>query len=137
MVDKPEGTEANTEQAQEAARPKQTNARLQLLEEQVDLLLVDMKDVKARVANVPKRGLFGGKRARTPVKDTKTGMVYLSKSHCGQQLCEEANTDPTDHFAFYKLQNAFPDRFVEATEEEAKAAEEFWKGEEEEAPAEA
>jgi len=127
----PEDTE-NTVEEQVQARPKQTSARLDLLEEQVDELLEDMKDVKARVANVPKRGLFGGKRTRTPVKDTKTGIVYLSKSHCGQQLGDEVGADPTDHFAFYKLQAAFPDRFVEATEEEAAAAEEYWKPAEEE-----
>lgn len=67
-------------------------------------------------------GLFGGKRGRVAIKDTKTGLIYASKSALGKALATEADTDGLDHFAWYKLTAKFPERFVEATEAEAKTA---------------
>lgn len=62
--------------------------------------------------------LFGGNRARTPIRDTDTGKVYKSKSACGRALCTEAGTDSNDHFAWYKLLAKFPSRFEELTDDE-------------------
>ncbi len=130
----PSVAEATKEAAQE--EPKRVvltvEARLSLLEEAFDELITkvteSLDEIKEEVKKAPavKRGLFGGKRTRTPVKDTSTNVVYLSKSHCGQALADLVGTDALDHFAFYKLQAAFPERFVEASEAEAAKAKEYW-----------
>lgn len=62
-----------------------------------------------------KVGLFGGKRVRTPVRDTKTGVIYRSKYQAGKALATEAGANLTDRFAWYKLISRFPGRFVEVT----------------------
>ena len=122
----PAAVEATIEKvAEEVVLPVQE--RLALLEEAFEELHTMIGEVKDSVQAAPaKKGLFGGKRGRVPVKDTTTGVIYLSKSHCGQLLAGEADTDQGDHFAYYKLQSAFPDRFIEATEQEAATAKEYW-----------
>jgi len=64
-------------------------------------------------------GLFGGKREKTAIKDTKTGILYSSKAAVGKKLAAEFGADPGDHFAWYKIQAKAPDRFINATPEEA------------------
>lgn len=66
-----------------------------------------------------KVGLFGGKRLRTPIRDTKTGVIYRSKYQTGKALATEAGANPTDRFAWYKLVSRFPGRFVEVTPEKS------------------
>lgn len=61
---------------------------------------------------------FGEHTERVAVKDTTTGKLYVSKSAAGKDLAAEAGTEPTDHFAWYKLTKKFPDRMVDATPEE-------------------
>ncbi len=89
------------------------------------LSLIDVVETLAeRIGKVEKTavkkstGLFGGKRGRIAIKDTTTGTIYVSKAAVGKALASEADTDPLDHFAWYKLQAKFPDRFVDASEEE-------------------
>lgn len=88
--------------------------------EMIDLLekLSGRMDKLEKTAVKKAAGLFGGKRGRVAIKDTQTGVVYISKSAVGKALAGEADTDPLDHFAWYKLQAKFPERFVEASEEE-------------------
>ena len=62
-----------------------------------------------------KVGLFGGKRVPTPVRDTKTGVIYRSKYQAGKALAAEAGANPTDRFAWYRLTYQFLGRFVEVT----------------------
>jgi hypothetical protein len=66
-----------------------------------------------------KAGLFGGKRVRNPIRDTKTGAIYRSKYQTGKALAVEAGINPTDRFAWYKLISRFPERFVEVTSEKS------------------
>ena len=70
-----------------------------------------------------KSGLFGGKRKRTSIRDTKTGTLYVSKASCAKNVAGEFGLDPLDSFAWYKIQAQDPERFVEATEEERAKAE--------------
>ena len=76
----------------------------------------------------PKR-LFGGKTGRRAIKDTKTGTVYASLSACSKALAGEfadkngVALDPLDRYAWYKMLQAAPERFVDATAEETAAAE--------------
>lgn len=64
-------------------------------------------------------GLFGGKREKTAIKDTKTGKIYPSKASVGKNLAGEYKLDVTDNFAWYKIISQAPDRFVAASDEEA------------------
>ncbi len=80
--------------------------------------VVERMDKLEKTAITKPKGLFGGKRGRIAIKDTTTGVVYVSKAAVGKALATEADTDGLDHFAWYKLQAKFPDRFVDATEEE-------------------
>jgi len=103
------------------AKPK---TKIDQLEETILSLIDVVEELSKRIDKVEKsavtkpRGLFGGKRGRIAIKDTTTSIVYVSKAAVGKALASEADTDPLDHFAWYKLQAKFPDRFVEATEEE-------------------
>lgn len=99
-------------------------SRLEILEDTVANLTTALTAATDKIAELEKSGigkkagLFGGKRERTAMKDTKTGVVYISKSALGKCLATEADTEPLDHFAYYKLMAKFPDRFVEASAEE-------------------
>jgi len=105
----------------EAEKPK---TKLDALEETVGELIDTVQGIAERMDKLEKSavkkkaGLFGGKRERTAIKDTKTSIVYVSKAAVGKALAGEADTAPDDHFAWYKLQAKFPDRFVDATPEE-------------------
>ncbi len=105
----------------ETGKPK---TKIDQLEETVLSLIDVVEEQSKRIDKVEKTtvkkatGLFGGKRGRVAIKDTQTGVVYISKSAVGKALAGEADTDPLDHFAWYKLQAKFPERFIEASEEE-------------------
>ena len=84
----------------------------------------------AAVATGPKK-LFGGRTGRRAIKDLKTGIVYPSLSACSKAVASEfkdANGVPlsqTDVYAWYKMiaTEEGKTRFVDATPEEAAAAE--------------
>ncbi len=106
---------------QEAAKPKTKVDQLEeSLLELIDMVsgVVERMDKLEKTTLTKPKGLFGGKRGRIAIKDTTTGTVYVSKAAVGKALAKEADTDPLDHFAWYKLQAKFPDRFVDASEEE-------------------
>ena len=97
--------------------------RLAAIEEVVNEALKNMEGLKKQVGSVAApKGLFGGKRERVAMKDTKTGVVYPSKAALGRALATEFGVDMDDHFSYYKVISAAPDRFAEAPEAEAKAA---------------
>jgi len=104
-----------------ADKPK---TKIDQLEDSLLEMIDVMEKLSARMDKLEKTavkkatGLFGGKRGRIAIKDTTTGIVYISKASVGKALAAEADTDPLDHFAWYKLQAKFPERFVEATEAE-------------------
>ena len=60
--------------------------------------------------------LFGGKRARIKIRDIETGVVYKSKYEAGKKLAALVGGDSSDHFVWYKILHAFPDRFEEIKE---------------------
>ncbi len=104
-----------------AEKPKTKVDQLEeSLLELIDMVsgVVERMDKLEKSAITKPKGLFGGKRGRIAIKDTKTGTIYVSKAAVGKSLASEADTDPLDHFAWYKLQAKFPDRFVDASEEE-------------------
>lgn len=108
------------------SKPK---TKIDALEETVLKLIDMMEDVSKRMDKLEKgtvkkpAGKFGGHKERVAMKDTKTGIVYVSKAALGKDLAGEIEGgDPLDHFVYYKLTKAFPDRFVEASEEEAATA---------------
>jgi len=113
---------------------EQPKTKLDALEETVVKMIDMLEELAKRIEKVEKTavkkstGLFGGKRTRTAIKDTKTGAIYVSKAAVGKNLAGEFNLDPLDHFAWYKITALEPDRFVEAGEEEAQKV---WKEEEE------
>jgi hypothetical protein len=81
---------------------------------------------KKQAVTKPK-GLFGGKRAPTPMKDLKTGAVYPSKAALGKWLGAEAGGDPLDTMVYYTVIKVLKmpdgaDRFVEASVEEGTKA---------------
>ncbi len=105
----------------EAGKPKTKIDQLEdSILELIDMVggVVERVDKLEKTAVKKSTGLFGGKRGRTAIKDATTGVVYISKSAVGKALAGEADADPLDHFAWYKLQAKFPDRFVEASEVE-------------------
>lgn len=56
----------------------------------------------------------GQKKARAeakPVTDTKTGITYKSEYAAGKAVAAEYGFDPADHFAWYKILKADPERF--------------------------
>lgn len=79
-------------------------------------------------ATVQKKGMFGGKRERVAIKDTKTGAVYPSQAAVTKQLAGEFGLSATDHFACYKIFAKEPNRFIRMSGAEAEAV---WKAEEE------
>ena len=101
---------------------------VQNLVDAVPLILDEIK--KLQTTTVKKSaGLFGGKRTKTAIKDTTTGKVYPSKAAVGKMLGKEFGCAPDDNFAWYKIIAKAPDRFKDASAEEAEAA---WKKQDEE-----
>lgn len=89
--------------------------------DQVEVLTKEIETLK-KTSVKRSAGLFGGKRTKTAIKDTKTGKIYPSKANVGRVLAKEFNFDIKDNFSWYKIIGQAPDRFVEASEEEAKKA---------------
>jgi len=107
---------------------KTPEERIDALEEAVINMLDMLEDMAKKLATVEKtavtkpKGLFGGKRSKTAIEDTKTGTVYPSKSAVGKALYGEIKDgDPSDRFIWYKLLTQFPERFKELGEDDPKA----------------
>ncbi len=103
--------------------------RLESLEDALSEMVDLLQDLNSRMEALEKNtvkkksGLFGGKTKPRAIKDSKTGIVYTSLTALGKACAHEIGVDPlADKFVFYKLDKAFPDRFVEPTEAEATAA---------------
>lgn len=102
--------------------------RIKAIEDVVGSLIDKVESLTNEVVTLKKTavkkstGLFGGKREKTAIKDTKTGKVYPSKASVGKNLAKEFNLDPLDSFVWYKIITQAPDRFIEASPEEAKKA---------------
>jgi len=120
------------------ATPKTAEQRLDAIEgvvfevlDKLEALAKDFAGLQKSAVTKPK-GLFGGKRTPTPMKDLKTGIVYASKAAVGKALAAEAGADPLDSMAYYTVIKVLrmpdkdaSDRFAPASEEEgAKAREE-------------
>ena len=102
--------------------------RIKAIEDGITSALDMMESITVKLNEVDKKtlkkstGLFGGKRKKTSIKDTKTGVVYASKSAVGKALYGEIKDgDPGDRFIWYKLLTQFPERFVELDEQSAEA----------------
>ena len=121
----------------EEAAERSPEERLEAIEgvvfeliDRVEKLANGFEGFKKQAVTKPK-GLFGGKRTPTPMKDLKTGIVYPSKAAVGKNLGAEAGADPLDTMAYYTVIKVLKmpdgaDRFVEASaEESAKSRAEF------------
>lgn len=112
----------------EGQEPKTVEARLDDLESAIKTMLDMLEDVTKKIAEVDKKavkkssGLFGGKRTKTAIKDTKTGTVYASKAQMGKRVAAEFGLDPGNNFVYYQIITKAPDRFVDAGEEESAKA---------------
>jgi len=98
---------------------------ISVVQDLVDAIPTILDEIKKLQTTTVKKsaGLFGGKRTRTAIKDTVTGIIYPSKAALGKALAKEFGTDVTDNFAYYKIIAKAPkDRFVEASPEEAQKA---------------
>lgn len=58
-----------------------------------------------------KKGTVVARKNAKPIRDTKTGKEYSSMVQAGKALCGEVGGDITDHYVWYKILRAFPDRF--------------------------
>lgn len=105
---------------------KTPEERIGALEDIAGTILDMLEKLTKKVEDVDKRavkksaGLFGGKRTKTAIKDTQTGVVYASKAQMGKKLAAEFGLDPGNNFVYYQIILKAPDRFVDASEEEAK-----------------
>ncbi len=54
---------------------------------------------------------FGKNTGAKQVKDTKTGITYASLGKCAKAVATEFDVNPDDHFAWYPIYKADPDRF--------------------------
>jgi hypothetical protein len=103
------------------------NAVLTMLDK-VEELVNQIADVKKSGGEKKTTQRAGADHSRKAVKDTKTGKIYPSKFATGKAVIseerpkdEKGELDPLNTWAWYRLTKLYPDRFVEATEEEAKA----------------
>ena len=105
--------------------------------DRVESLVKEVASVKktattAATAAPVKKGLFGGHRQQTPMKDLLTGIVYISKAAVGKAFAAEIGEDPANTFVWYKVFTKLrmpkdnkaglaegSERFVAATEDEA------------------
>ena len=111
--------------------PKTIEERMAAMEEAMTTIL-DMMEAQARkIAEVDKKavkkasGLFGGKRTKTAIKDTITGTIYPSKARLGKLLAgtpDFKDIDPANNFSYYQIIAKAPERFVNASDEEAEKA---------------
>lgn len=116
-----------------APAPKTVDQRVEALEGVIMELIGTVEELAksqstlAKTAVTKPKGLFGGKRTPTPMKDLKTGNVYPSMAAVGKALATEAGADPLDTMAYYTVIRVLKmpdgtDRFVKASEEEGAAA---------------
>ncbi len=101
-------------------RMEQLEDKISALEESMGSILTVLESIQeAGVgAGAPQKkgGLFGGKRKKTAMKDTKTGIVYPSRAAMGKALADAFGFDPEDSFVYYKIMTAAEKgRIVEAT----------------------
>ena len=110
---------------------KTLEGRVDGIEEALKTILDLIEDQGKKLAEVDKKavkksaGLFGGKRTKTAIRDTTTGKVYASKAQLGKQLAgteDFKDLDPGNNFVYYQIIAKAPERFVDATEEEATKA---------------
>ena len=113
--------------------PRTSEQRLDAIEnvvfeliDRVEKLTKEYEGFKKQAVTKPK-GLFGGKRTPSPMKDLKTGIVHPSKAAVGKIFAVEAGGDPADTMVFYTVMKVLKmpdgsDRFIEASEEEGKKA---------------
>jgi hypothetical protein len=126
--------EEKTQGAQETPTPK---SRIEILEETLLELVDKVEELANAIAGLQKSTVkkttqrLGAEHGRKAVKDNTTGAVYPSKFAAGKAIAAaEKLTDskgeisPLDNFAYYRITKLFPERLVEATDEEADAA---WK----------
>ena len=106
-------------------KEKSPEERIQALEEAISTILDMLESLTKKVSEVDKKavkksaGLFGGKRKKTAIKDTKTGTIYASKAQLGKKLASEFSLDPGNNFVYYQIIAKAPERFVDASDEEA------------------
>ncbi len=118
------------------AEPTKTiEERMSALEDATGTILDMLEGLTKKVTEVDKatvkktKGLFGGKRTKTAIKDTKTGTIYPSKARMGKELAGKddfKDLDPGNNFVYYQIIGKAPDRFVDASDEEA---EKVWEAE--------
>jgi hypothetical protein len=63
-------------------------------------------------------GTSKARKKAKPQRDTKTGIVYKSKSSAGMAVAAEYSLDPTETFIWYEVIKKDPDRFVSASQAE-------------------
>lgn len=126
-------TAGQTPAAGAAETPRTPEQRLDAIEsvlmeviDKVEKLSTTVTTVQKTAVTKPK-GLFGGKRTPTPMKDIKTGLVHASKAALGKALAAEAGADPADTMAYYTVIKVLKmpdgtDRFTPASPEEAAKA---------------
>lgn len=114
---------------------KTPEERLTAIEDAIVTLLDMVESQSKKIAEVDKKavkkstGLFGGKRTKTAIKDTKTGNIYPSKARLGKELAGKGDfegLDPGNNFVYYQIIAKAPERFVDASDEEA---EKVWEAE--------
>lgn len=112
----------------EEQTPKTPEQRIEALEEATGTVLDMLEALTKKVNEVDKKavkkssGLFGGKRKKTAIKDTKTGIVYPSKARLGKLLAgteDFKDLDSGNNFVYYQIIAKAPERFVDASDEEA------------------
>jgi len=94
---------------------------VQNLAEAMPTIIGMLEDLKKTTVK-KSAGLFGGKRTKTAILDTVTKKIYPSKAAVGKLLGKEFGCDPNDNFAWYKIIAKAPDRFKDASAEEAEKA---------------
>ena len=109
-------------------KAKTPEERIEALEEATGTILDMLESLTKQIADVDKKtvkksaGLFGGKRKKTAIKDTKTGIIYSSKARLGKLLAgttDFPDLDNSNNFVYYQIIAKAPDRFEDASEEEA------------------
>ncbi len=109
-------------------KPKTAEERIAGLEEATGAILDMLEGLTKKISEVDKKavkkstGLFGGKRTKTAIKDTQTGKIYASKAQMGKSIAAEMSLDPGNNFVYYQIVAKAPERFVDATDEEAEKA---------------
>ena len=112
----------------EGQEPKTTEERITSLEDGMGTILDMLEGLTKKVTEVDKKavkkssGLFGGKRTKTAIKDTTNGKIYASKAQMGKVMAKEFGLDPGNNFVYYQIIAKAPERFVDASEEEATKA---------------